>query len=229
MSYAISIFKHSCTFPGKHAKYLLEPHVSLTPPLWFYFRVTEDYKWKEYPPFIRPVPSPGDRKTGASSLLQLHSNREDWHLGYADTAYYNKGLPKMPGDHSLQKYLAPKVLGLSDVKTIKVQNQEGLVLHNTSQKHSGPKWTLARCHWCLILLPLHKHPSAGGLLQHLAFTHLPNFWVTLWKCVLSDCTLNTPGRGVIVDFPWGVWHFTIKMCKTHITPSLSASGHGSLW
>lgn len=33
---------------------------------------------------------------------------------------------------------------------------------------------------------------------------------------------------MIVDFPWGVWHFTIKMCKTHITPFLLVSGHGSL-
>lgn len=40
--------------------------------------------------------------------------------------------------------------------------------------------------------------------------------------------LNTWGRGVTVDFPWRVWHFTNKTCKNHIIPCRLVSGHGSL-
>lgn len=71
-------------------------------------------------------------------------------------------------------------------------------------------------------------PLCWRFTEYLAFTHVPNFWAILWKCVLCDCALDTSGRGVIVDFPWGVWHFTIKICKNHITPFLLVSGHGSL-
>lgn len=106
-----------------------------------------------------------------SRILAERINNLDMQI----TDGWDKGMPQMSWDHSLQKYGPVIFWALGTYRLWKHRVRRGWFYWGQVRYVTGSN----RCGWCLVLPHWHEHPSVGCLLLHLLLIHLPNFWAKL--------------------------------------------------